>query len=249
MRSNDDVQSGCNGKCAVIERATELTESILAHPQVCDWIFSVVAMKPWCGEPEPSKCPAGEVWSDCAVPCGKACHYFAKDLVKKGLCSHGANVCEEGCVESTRIQSCPPRHLWRDNKICVGLADCPCMSNDGSLVMVNNSPELLKLIRSFQFCFADFSRAPPTKNQSVRYVSASTALIFVMQRFARSVKLTCIMWKTLTSNQPNVSSTFRPYNLDVCFNIISVYCLLNRSGSVHACTDNHIQYSNAPSRL
>lgn len=125
-----------NGNWEYVEKTCGPTMMFNPVAMICDWIYSVVAMKPWCGEPEPSKCPAGEVWSDCAVPCGKACHYFAKDLVRKGLCTHGANVCEEGCVDSSRTLSCPPRHLWRDNKICVGLADCPCMSNDGSLVMV-----------------------------------------------------------------------------------------------------------------
>ncbi|KAG4071830.1 hypothetical protein HA402_005991 [Bradysia odoriphaga] len=124
-----------NGNWEYVEKTCGPTMMFNPVAMICDWIYSVVAMKPWCGEPEPSKCPAGEVWSDCAVPCGKACHYFAKDLVRKGLCTHGANVCEEGCVDSSRTMSCPPRHLWRDNKLCVGLADCPCMSNDGSLVM------------------------------------------------------------------------------------------------------------------
>lgn len=154
-------QPMANGNWEYVEKTCGPTMMFNPVAMVCDWIYSVVAMKPWCGEPAPSKCPQGEMWSDCAVPCGKACHYFSKDLIRKGMCSHGANVCEEGCVDSTRALSCPPRHLWRDNKICVGLADCPCMSNDGSLVMPGatykeSDCEVCQCIDSSYICDASF---------------------------------------------------------------------------------------------
>lgn len=82
-----------NGNWEYVEKTCGPTMMFNPVAMICDWIYSVVAMKPWCGEPEPSKCPAGEVWSDCAVPCGKACHYFSK--VKE---IHGKN-----CVVTSLI--------------------------------------------------------------------------------------------------------------------------------------------------
>lgn len=90
----------------------------------------------------PSKCPPGARWSDCGVPCGKSCHYYGQFLKQLGSCTHSSNVCEEGCLDASASLSCPPGHVWRDNKICVKLVDCTCMSNDGDLVKVKFSSVL-----------------------------------------------------------------------------------------------------------
>lgn len=131
--------------------------SMMYNPKymICDWPSSVIAMKPWCGEPQttavpipilpptlppfvvPVKCPPGQVWSECAVPCGKACHYYGQMLQNLGSCAFGSKACIEGCVDALAILSCPIDYLWRDNRACVAKADCTCISRGGKLVKVN----------------------------------------------------------------------------------------------------------------
>lgn len=124
--------------------------SMMFNPisMTCDWPSAVKEMKPNCGLTlvetttsnleiiEIKRCPPGKVWSDCAVPCGRTCHYYGKFLHRNGACLNGHNVCEGGCVDEDTAISCPLGHLWRDNKICVSLADCTCESDDGKFVKV-----------------------------------------------------------------------------------------------------------------
>lgn len=60
--------------------------TMMFNPQsmICDWVFSVSEIKPECGKPKETtlspikidKCPPGEAWTDCVVPCSNSCHYY-----------------------------------------------------------------------------------------------------------------------------------------------------------------------------
>lgn len=126
---------------------------MMFNPQamVCDHIESVKRIKPECGEivsievvpiviTEDSikkRCPTGKVWSECAVPCGRACHFYDKFLQRSGLCTGSWNGCEKGCVSELAATDCAPGYYWRDDKVCVKKADCTCQSDDGKVVKVN----------------------------------------------------------------------------------------------------------------
>lgn len=119
---------------------------------VCDHIAVVMQMKPDCGAvskpspPQPiieAKCPPGKVWSDCAVPCARACHFYLSFLFKSGLCTAAHNSCEKGCVSAEAAFDCPNGQFWRDDKVCVDVGDCTCISADGTLVKVNCSKHLI----------------------------------------------------------------------------------------------------------
>lgn len=121
-------------------------------PMICDHIDNVKRIKPSCGEvvvKEPTyenieifeqeikqKCPIDQVWSECAVPCGRACHYYDKFLQKSGLCTGNYNACVKGCVNEKAAVNCPAGQFWRDDKICVKLGDCTCRSDAGNIVKV-----------------------------------------------------------------------------------------------------------------
>lgn len=122
---------------------------------VCDFIDNVKRIKPQCGELEhkvvehetvieeisivtkdkqDKRCPQGKIWSDCAVPCGRACHFYDKYLQHSGLCTGSWNGCEKGCVSELAAVDCAPGYFWRDDKVCVKKADCTCQSDDGKVV-------------------------------------------------------------------------------------------------------------------
>lgn len=120
---------------------------------VCDWIASVKAMKPDCGFENvvqstvrpivetttkkvlPPLCPAGQMWSECAVPCGKSCHYYGGYLRKLGVCHSGSHNCEPGCVDIGTVD-CQGEQIRRDGKTCVDVVDCTCMSHNGKVAKV-----------------------------------------------------------------------------------------------------------------
>lgn len=112
---------------------------------VCDHIAVMMQMKPDCGVSKPvqpvpvveSKCPPGKVWSECAVPCGRACHFYGNYLIKSGLCTAAHNSCEKGCIPAGSAVNCPHGQFWRDDKVCVDISDCTCVSDDGILVKVS----------------------------------------------------------------------------------------------------------------
>lgn len=136
--------------------------SMMYNPKlmICDWPDSVIEIKKECGKPikytTPStvekystykpyevtpvrqeQCPPGQMWSECAIPCGRACHYYNKFLQNFGHCTHGSDICIAGCVDSFSTLSCPRGKLWRDKEMCVTIADCTCMSKEGNVVKVS----------------------------------------------------------------------------------------------------------------
>lgn len=126
---------------------------------VCDHIAVVMQMKPDCGATQTTqkpvmphgevefigdRCPPGKVWSDCAVPCGRACHFYNSYLIKSGLCTAAQNACEKGCVSVDSAVNCPNNQFWRDDKVCVDVGDCTCVSDDGTIVKVSYLDFLFK---------------------------------------------------------------------------------------------------------
>lgn len=127
--------------------------SMMYNPltMTCDHIANVVAMKPECGGRNvdndsvedsyednneiPNQCPPGQTWSECAVPCRRACLYYGSLLMKNGLCKHSSNECEPGCVDKN-FKLCKKGLFWRDQGTCVELSDCTCMSLSGQIVKV-----------------------------------------------------------------------------------------------------------------
>lgn len=132
-------------------------DSMMYNPKsmVCDDIENVVKIKPLCEmgttvsppvtekiTARISKCPPGKVWSDCAVPCGRACHFYNSFLQTSGLCTGSQNNCEEGCI-SENAADCPIGQYWRDDKVCVKSADCTCQSSDGNVVKVSHMKAII----------------------------------------------------------------------------------------------------------
>lgn len=120
--------------------------SMMYNPlsMTCDHIPNVVALKSECGVAEneippyfEQKCPPGQKWSECAVPCRKSCVYYGNLLIKNGLCKLSSDDCEPGCVE-VQFTQCSSGMLWRDKSTCVKAADCTCMSHTGLIVKVRN---------------------------------------------------------------------------------------------------------------
>lgn len=123
---------------------------MMFNPQamVCDHIENVKRMKPDCGklpivnevieEEVVRKCPIGKIWSDCAIPCGRACHYYNKLLFKNALCTSSSDPCIPGCIPENSVTQCLPNQYWRDTKACVKLADCTCRSDNGIMVKVSS---------------------------------------------------------------------------------------------------------------
>lgn len=116
--------------------------------KVCDYIANVKKINHQCaGGPKivetsiqityEHSCPVGKVWSECAIPCGRSCHFYNNFLLKIGLCSSNHNYCEPGCVDQSILTiDCPSGQLWRDDKTCVRPSDCNCQSEEGNIVKV-----------------------------------------------------------------------------------------------------------------
>ncbi|XP_059615285.1 hemocytin [Phlebotomus argentipes] len=114
---------------------------------ICDWVFSVMEIKPECGKPgkpkedikiKVDKCPPGEAWTDCVIPCANSCHYYVWVLKKNGFCSNMWDElvgCAGGCVDASQLEiPCPAPGLWRDKSSCVQRNQCTCASKSGTLV-------------------------------------------------------------------------------------------------------------------
>lgn len=136
-----------DGSWAYVEKVCGPGTMFNPVAMVCDHIAVVKQMKPDCGvvvkplvPAQPiveARCPPGKVWSECAVPCGRACHFYSRFLIKSGLCTAVHNSCEKGCVAVGTAVDCPNGQFWRDDKVCVDVADCTCVSDDGTLVKVS----------------------------------------------------------------------------------------------------------------
>lgn len=105
---------------------------------VCDFPANVQAIKPDCGKVGGivERCPPGYVWSDCAIPCKKSCHYYERVLTLNGNCTLGSNECLSGCIPAGSAVDCPYPKLWRDHSSCVDNFDCTCMGPNNEQLKV-----------------------------------------------------------------------------------------------------------------
>ncbi|XP_063233046.1 hemocytin isoform X2 [Bacillus rossius redtenbacheri] len=111
---------------------------------VCDWPQVVQPLRPECAStrrtttsvpiyPTTAVCPPGENWEECAVPCEKMCQYYDYVARESGECLSPYG-CLKGCRPVSGEFDCPAENLWRDEVTCVSVADCTCVSRNGSLV-------------------------------------------------------------------------------------------------------------------
>lgn len=134
-----------NGSFVYTEKTCGDTMMFNPKAMVCDWPASVQAMKPKCGltpaEPEkPVKyqrvCPAGFVWSECALPCNRACNYYKQQLKASGNCTIASNDCIPGCLPVGSVLTCGSPRVWRDWKSCVELQACTCIGPNNEMLKV-----------------------------------------------------------------------------------------------------------------
>lgn len=112
---------------------------------VCDWPANVQAIKPKCSlspteqlrEVKPV-CPAGFVWSECAIPCNRACNYYKQQLRVSGNCTIASNDCIPACLPIGSALTCEYPKLWRDSKSCVDLQACTCIGPNNEILKVRN---------------------------------------------------------------------------------------------------------------
>lgn len=136
-----------SGAWIFVEKTCGDTMMFNPPAMVCDFIDNVKRIKPECGqlpvvnevvvEKVISKCPVGQVWHECAVPCGRACHFYKQYLVKNGLCTISSNACIPGCLPENAVVQCASHQFWRDPRACASVADCMCSSDNGSIVKVS----------------------------------------------------------------------------------------------------------------
>lgn len=139
-----------NGSFAYIEKTCG--DSMLFNPKsmVCDWPASVKAVKPKCATEQPLEtlqtlktCPPGYVWSNCALPCNRACNFYKQQLHLAGNCSLASNDCIAGCMPVGSATTCEYPKLWRDWQSCVDLQSCTCMGPNNEILKVRMSCNLL----------------------------------------------------------------------------------------------------------
>lgn len=140
-----------NGSFVFAEKTCGDTMMFNPKSMVCDWPSSVKALKPKCGlkPEEPIKyqreCPTGYVYSDCAIPCNRACNYYNQQLKISGNCSMASHDCIPGCMPIGSVLSCEHPKLWRDWKSCVDIQSCTCMGPNNEILKVKKSTLLFRI--------------------------------------------------------------------------------------------------------
>ena len=122
-------------------------DSMMFNPKsmVCDWPASVKSIKPKCGSLSVElskpikyerKCPTGYVYSDCAIPCNRACNYYKQQLHISGNCTLASSDCIPGCMPVGSALTCEYPKLWRDSQSCVNLQSCTCIGPNDQILKV-----------------------------------------------------------------------------------------------------------------
>lgn len=132
-------ERGIDGKYVYVEKNCGPGTMYNPNNMICDHAYNVKAIKPECGVDGKvvAKCPAGFVWSECAIPCKKSCHYYERVLTLNGKCTLGSNDCLPGCVPAGAAINCSYPNFWRDHINCVESIDCTCMGPNNELLKVN----------------------------------------------------------------------------------------------------------------
>lgn len=131
-----------NGSLVYVEKTCGDTMMFNPKAMVCDWSETVKAMKPSCGLTTTStgapikykECPFGYVYSNCAIPCNRACHYYNQQLKLSGNCTMGSNDCIPGCMPIGSAVTCEHPKLWRDWQSCVDMQACTCIGPSNEIL-------------------------------------------------------------------------------------------------------------------
>ena len=123
-----------NGSWFYAEKSCGSNMMFSPTSMTCDWPENVKLIKPKCKtnqevpENVENQCEVGFVFSDCALPCGRTCHYYGQSLKLAKYCSAESNTCQPGCIPKGSVANCQYPKLWRDSESCVASADCTCMT-------------------------------------------------------------------------------------------------------------------------
>jgi hypothetical protein len=135
-----------NGTKILVERSCGPAMMFNPRTLTCEWPVTVQIIRPECAraagkpttdpsQPEESRyCPNGFVWSDCAIPCGRACNYYKRQLLYAGNCTTSSSDCIPGCLPEGSITKCESPMLWRDWKSCVSVEDCTCFGPNNEIL-------------------------------------------------------------------------------------------------------------------
>lgn len=173
-----------NGSFVFTEKTCGATLMFNPKSMVCDWPWSVAAVKPKCATKpeEPVKyqreCPTGYVYSDCAIPCNRACNYYDQQLKLSGNCTLASHDCIPGCMPIGSVQTCELPKLWRDWNSCVDIKSCTCMGPNNEILKVKKNPFFLYSIGLKKF-FYFHSLVKSFTFQIVKLVNASVTSTFV----------------------------------------------------------------------
>lgn len=128
------------GSYVYIEKTCGPSTMFNPKSMVCDHVANVKAIKPKCAAeptPQPPKtCPPGYSWSDCALPCNRACNYYKNQLNLAGNCSYASPDCIGGCMPSEAALTCEYPKRWRDWQSCVDLQSCTCVGPSNEILKV-----------------------------------------------------------------------------------------------------------------
>lgn len=143
-----------NGSKILVEKSCGPAMMFNPRTLTCEWPVTVQIIRPECARaaaagkhqqqpstttdpsrPEESRnCPKGFVWSDCAIPCGRSCNYYKRQLLYAGNCSTSSPDCIPGCLPQGSILKCESPMLWRDWKSCVNAEDCTCFGPNNEIL-------------------------------------------------------------------------------------------------------------------
>lgn len=194
-----------NGTFIYAEKTCGDTMMFNPKAMVCDWPASVQAIKPACaGKPvEKSEklreCLTGFTWSECSLPCNRACHYYNQILRGSSKCPAGSGDCIPGCVPNDAPLKCEYPKLWRDQKSCVDLQACTCMGPNGEIlkpgqVLQVNECKTCQCLNNEYICAnvpctKQPSTLPPTLIVSSTYKPIESIPIPPPDDFERTIKI------------------------------------------------------------
>jgi F5/8 type C domain/Chitin binding Peritrophin-A domain len=171
-----------NGKYMYMEKPCSPGTIFNPKTMICDWPKSVIAIKPSCGKSEQmqgDRCPPTHQWSECAIPCKRACNYYGRQLALSGNCTTTSNECLPGCLPKDAAFTCEQPKLWRDWKSCVDINACTCMGPNNEILApgqyIQTSPhKKCQCIKNELICVEVVVTITPKPTQWPAIVSTTT---------------------------------------------------------------------------
>lgn len=235
--------------------------------QGCDWPASVLQTRPECsiGRTTPSRtewssnigtnyentlstsvkkivsttkvCGNGEMWSECAIPCERACHYYRHILTTQGHCRDGAD-CVSGCVSIER-PVCPSHKYWRDGITCVDANDCSCESHDGnsvapSVVRKESDCEICQCVNNYYTCDNTLCNNNVTDRKGTSSASTSVTEQPLFTTISEDIWKTSVTWSSIDGHTILLHSTVTPPADCDDANYVPMMQQLRKEVTVHA---------------